>query len=87
YFTYADRQSFIREFSNIQQRDDETVIYFVARFLRLAAFAGPLAGTEADQIEKFRWALLYKYRVALRGHQFTELSRLVSVVREVEIDQ
>ncbi|XP_074342902.1 uncharacterized protein LOC141680626 [Apium graveolens] len=62
YFSNADREAYLREFHSIMQHQDESITDYMARFIRLAGFAGTVAGTAAQQADKFKWGLNLSHR-------------------------
>ncbi|XP_074324046.1 uncharacterized protein LOC141660968 [Apium graveolens] len=47
YFSNADMEAYLREFHSIAQHHDERITDYMERFIRLAGFAGTVAGTAA----------------------------------------
>ena len=62
YFPIAEREAYKREFLHIKQEPKETITKFMERFIRVAGIVGAVAGSAADQAEKFKWAFLFEYR-------------------------
>ncbi|XP_074323441.1 uncharacterized protein LOC141660359 [Apium graveolens] len=72
---------------SITQRDDESVADFQVRFQRLAGYARSVAGTEADKIMKFKWALKNSIRNHIISNRYTSMDTLVDSARDQELHQ
>ena len=87
YFSAADRESFAREYATIQQKDDESVSDYLARFLRLVGFAGSTAGTVMDQVQKFKWSVHYRYRAKMINERFTDVAEAANAAKNIEMER
>ncbi|KAJ9538736.1 hypothetical protein OSB04_031469 [Centaurea solstitialis] len=87
YFSAAEKNSFVREFAMIRQKDDETVSEYLARFLRLAGFAGSLAGSASEQAEKFKWTIHPRYRSKLINEKFTDVAEAADAAKNIEMER
>ncbi|XP_074356150.1 uncharacterized protein LOC141695838 [Apium graveolens] len=88
YFSNSDREAYLREFHFIVQHHDESITDYMVRFIRLVGFAGTVAGTAAQQDDKFKWGKSY-----LRGSiiyfkfdNVTEVDEAAKDVEKVRID-
>ncbi|KAJ9536386.1 hypothetical protein OSB04_un000446 [Centaurea solstitialis] len=79
YFSAAEKNSFVREFAMIRQKDDETVSEYLARFLRLAGFAGSLAGSASEQAEKYRSKLI--------NEKFSDVAEAADAAKNIEMER
>ncbi|XP_024965970.1 uncharacterized protein LOC112506183 [Cynara cardunculus var. scolymus] len=84
YFSNSDKDAYGREYATIRQRDDESISDYMARFLRLASYAGIIAGIASYQTEKFKWSLNGKYRSKLINQNFTTVAQVVDAARNIE---
>ena len=87
YFPASIREEYIREYQSIIQRDNESVADFQVRFQRLAGYANSVAGTEADKIMKFKWALKNSIRNHIISNRYTSMDSLVDSARDQELHQ
>ncbi|XP_074355769.1 uncharacterized protein LOC141695421 [Apium graveolens] len=87
YFPASIREEYVREYQSITQRDDESVADFQVRFQRLAGYARSVAGSEADKIMKFKWALKNSIRNHIISNRYTSMDTLVDSVRDQELHQ
>ncbi|KAJ9536382.1 hypothetical protein OSB04_un000442 [Centaurea solstitialis] len=87
YFSAAEKNSFVREFAMIRQKDDETVSEYLARFLRLAGFAGSLAGSASEQAEKFKWTIHPRYRSKLINEKFSDVAEAADAAKNIEMER
>ncbi|XP_074373744.1 uncharacterized protein LOC141714102 [Apium graveolens] len=74
YFPASIREEYVREYQSITQRDDESVADFQVRFQRLAGYARSVAGSEADKIMKFKWALKNSIRNHIISNRYTSMN-------------
>ncbi|KAJ9541045.1 hypothetical protein OSB04_027551 [Centaurea solstitialis] len=72
------------EYATLRQKEDESVSEYVARFLRLASFAGSMAGTVENQVNKFKWTLNSKFRPKLINQQFSSVAQVADAARNIE---
>ncbi|XP_074356031.1 uncharacterized protein LOC141695701 [Apium graveolens] len=87
YFPASIREEYVREYQSITQRDDESVADFQVRFQWLAGYARSVAGSEADKIMKFKWALKNSIRNHIISNRYTSMDTLVDSARDQEIHQ
>ncbi|XP_074355489.1 uncharacterized protein LOC141695133 [Apium graveolens] len=87
YFPASIREEYVREYQSITQRDDESVADFQVRFQRLAGYARSVAGSEADKIMKFKWALKNSIRNHIISNRYTSMDTLVDSARDQELHQ
>ena len=59
----------------------------MARFLRLAGFAGALAGSASEQAEKFKWTICYTYRSRLINEKFTDVVEAADAAKNIEMER
>lgn len=85
YFPTAFRGEYVREFHSIKQRDDEPMIEFMARFTRLASFAGPEAGSPYVQAQKLKWALCDRIKWLIVNQEFNDITEVANAVQNIEI--
>ncbi|GJR79527.1 putative nucleotidyltransferase, ribonuclease H [Tanacetum coccineum] len=52
YFSYVEREAYIREYSNIRQNPSESITVFMERFVRLVEIASTKAGDAEEQARK-----------------------------------
>lgn len=86
YFSIADREAYVREYSNIHQHEDESTTEFMARFVRLASFVGVAAGTPAEQAQKFKWAVKYRVRSQIVNGQFANVAEVANAAKNIEME-
>ena len=55
-----------------------------ARFIRLAVFAGTIAGTARQQAEKFKWGLKPSPRMSIIFSRFQNVAEVADVAKDVE---
>ncbi|KAL8114698.1 hypothetical protein AgCh_021533 [Apium graveolens] len=84
YFSNADREAYLREFHSIVQHHDESITDYMARFIRLAGFAGKVAGTAAQQADKFKWGLKSYMRGSIISFKFDNVAEVVDAAKDVE---
>ena len=87
YFSDAEKEAFVREYATIQQKEDESVTDYLARFLRLVGFAGVTAGSTADQVKKFIWSIHYRYRSKLINEKFNDVAEAANVAKNIEMER
>ncbi|GJY78995.1 putative nucleotidyltransferase, ribonuclease H [Tanacetum coccineum] len=86
YFSYADREAYIREYSNIRMKPTESITVFMERFVRLAGIAGTKAGDAQEQAQKFKWAIDLKYRRDLVNITFEKVSDVANAAKNLEME-
>ncbi|PWA39294.1 zinc finger, CCHC-type, Retrotransposon gag domain protein [Artemisia annua] len=86
YFSYVDREAYIREYSNIRQKPGESITNFMERFIRLAGIAGNRAGDAEEQARKFKWAIDLKYRRDLVNIRFEKVSDVANAAKNLEME-
>ena len=74
----------MREFNSIEQKHDESITEYLARFIRLAGFAGTSAGTAAQQAEKFKWGLKSSLRMSIISSRFQNVAEVADAAKDVE---
>ena len=74
YFSNADGEAYLREVHSIVQHHDESITDYMARFIRLAGFAGTVAGTAAQQADKFKWGLKSHLRGFIISFKFDNVA-------------
>ncbi|XP_074351813.1 uncharacterized protein LOC141690960 [Apium graveolens] len=84
YFSNADREAYLREFHSIMQHQDESITDYMARFIRLAGFAGTVAGTAAQQADKFKWGLKSHLRGSIISFKFDNMAEAADAAKDVE---
>ncbi|KAJ9536306.1 hypothetical protein OSB04_un000515 [Centaurea solstitialis] len=84
YFSAADKEAYVQEYATLRQKEDESASEYVARFLRLASFAGSMAGTVENQVNKFKWTLNSKFRPKLINQQFSSVAQVADAARTIE---
>ncbi|XP_074377388.1 uncharacterized protein LOC141718915 [Apium graveolens] len=84
YFSNADREAYLREFHSIAQHHDESITDYMARFIRLAGFAGTVAGTAAQQADKFKWGLKSYLRGSIISFKFDNVVEAADAAKDVE---
>lgn len=84
YFSNADREAYLREFHSITQNLDESITDYMARFIRLAGFAGTIAGTAAQQAEKFKWGLKLNLRGPIISLKFPNVAEVADAAKDIE---
>ncbi|KAJ9567425.1 hypothetical protein OSB04_003391 [Centaurea solstitialis] len=84
YFTTADKDAYIREYAAISQGEDESIVDYQFRFLRLARFAGATVGTANNQVDKFKWSLNNKYKHRLLNHKYSSVSEVVDAAKDID---
>ncbi|GKD24278.1 putative reverse transcriptase domain-containing protein, partial [Tanacetum coccineum] len=62
YYSYDDREAYIREYSNIRMKPTESITVFMERFVQLAGIRSIKAGYAMEQAQKFKWMIDLKYR-------------------------
>ncbi|XP_074337595.1 uncharacterized protein LOC141674792 [Apium graveolens] len=87
YFPASIREEYVREYQSIILRDDESVADFQVRFQRLAGYARYVAGSEADKIMKFMWALKNYIGNHIIFNRYTSMDTFVDSVRDQELHQ
>nr|GFC81976.1 hypothetical protein [Tanacetum cinerariifolium] len=63
----------------------ETSTEFMQRFLRLAGFLGPAAGTEEEQAKNFQWGLRRSTLNHLMCMSYTDVAQVANAARNYEI--
>ena len=84
YFSAADKEAYVQEYATLRRKEDEPVSEYVARFLRLASFAGSMAGTMENQVNKFKWTLNSKFRPKLINQHFSSVAQVADAARNIE---
>ncbi|XP_074337001.1 uncharacterized protein LOC141674179 [Apium graveolens] len=84
YISNADREAYLREFHSIMQHQDESITDYMARFIRLAGFAGRVAGTAAQQADKFKWRLKSHLRGSIISFKFDNVAEAADAAKDVE---
>ncbi|XP_074368614.1 uncharacterized protein LOC141708745 [Apium graveolens] len=84
YFSNADREAYLREFHSIMQHQDESITDYMARFIRLAGFAGTVAGTATQQADKFKWGLKSHLRGSIISFKFDNMAEAADAAKDVE---
>ena len=84
YFSKAEKDGYMREFNSIEQKHDESITEYLARFIRLAGFAGTSAGTAAQQAEKFKWGLKSSLRMSIISSRFQNVAEVADAAKDVE---
>ncbi|XP_074324026.1 uncharacterized protein LOC141660947 [Apium graveolens] len=84
YFSNADRGAYLREFHSIVQYHDESITDYMARFIRLAGFVGTVAGTAAQQADKFKWGLKSYLRGSIISFKFDKVVEVVDAAKDIE---
>ncbi|GKB53893.1 putative nucleotidyltransferase, ribonuclease H [Tanacetum coccineum] len=86
YFSYADREAYIRKYSNIRQKPRESITVFMERFVRLAGIAGTKEGDAEEQAQNFKWAIDAKYRRDIMNFRFEKISEVANAVKNLEME-
>ncbi|GJZ46612.1 zinc finger, CCHC-type, retrotransposon gag domain protein [Tanacetum coccineum] len=86
YFSYVERETYIREYSNIRQKPSESITVFMERFIRLAGIAGTKAGDAEEQARKFKWEIDLKYRRDLVNFRFEKVSDVANAAKNLEME-
>ena len=84
YFLKAEKDGYMREFNSIEQKHDESITEYLARFIMLARFAGTSAGTATQQAEKFKWGLKSSLRMSIISSKFQNVVDVVDAAKDVE---
>ena len=84
YFLKAEKDGYMREFNSIEQKHDESITEYLARFIMLARFAGTSAGTAAQQAEKFKWGLKSSLRMSIISSKFQNVAEVADAAKDVE---
>ncbi|XP_074323417.1 uncharacterized protein LOC141660339 [Apium graveolens] len=84
YFSNVDREAYLREFHSIMQHQDESITDYMARFIRLVGFAGTVAGTAAQQADKFKWGLKSHLRGSIISFKFDNVAEAADAAKDVE---
>ncbi|XP_074363739.1 uncharacterized protein LOC141704392 [Apium graveolens] len=66
------------------QHQDESITDYMARFIRLAGFAGTVAGTAAQQADKFKWGLKSHLRGSIISFKFDNVAEAADAAKDVE---
>nr|GEW97333.1 retrotransposon protein, putative, Ty3-gypsy subclass [Tanacetum cinerariifolium] len=85
YFSYVEREAYIREYSNIRQKPSESITVFMERFVRLARIAGTKAGDAKEQARNFKWAIYLNYRRDLVNFRFEKVSDVANAAKNLEM--
>ncbi|PWA48655.1 hypothetical protein CTI12_AA366410 [Artemisia annua] len=86
-FLLSEKEKFEREYHTIYQLDRENSNEFMKRFVRLAGFLGPMAGTQAEQAKKFKWALRNDTLEGIVNTHFEDVAQVANAARNIEIMQ
>ncbi|GJT08213.1 hypothetical protein Tco_0842675 [Tanacetum coccineum] len=86
YFSYVDREAYIREYSTIRQKPNESITVFMKRFVRLAGIAGTRAGNAEEQARKFNWAIDLKYKRDLVNIRFEKILDVANAAKNLEME-
>ncbi|XP_074347376.1 uncharacterized protein LOC141686223 [Apium graveolens] len=84
YFSNADRETYLREFHSIVQHHDESITDYMARFIRLAGFAGTVVGTAAQQADKFKLGLKSYLRGSIISFELDNVAEVADATKDVE---
>ncbi|XP_017233369.2 uncharacterized protein LOC108207432 [Daucus carota subsp. sativus] len=84
YFSKEEKDGYMREFNSIEQKHDESITEYLARFIRLAGFAGTSAGTAEQQAEKFKWGLKSSLRMSIISSRFQNVAEVADAAKDVE---
>ncbi|PWA58758.1 zinc finger, CCHC-type, Retrotransposon gag domain protein [Artemisia annua] len=85
YFPLSEKEKYEREYHTIAMTDKETSTEFMKRFVRLAGFLGEKAGTQAEQANKFKWALRQDLLNGVVNLKFDDIAGVANAVRNLEI--
>ncbi|PWA98764.1 zinc finger, CCHC-type, Retrotransposon gag domain protein [Artemisia annua] len=85
YFPLSEKEKYEREYHTIAMTDKETSTEFMKRFVRLAGFLGVKAGTQAEQANKFKWALRQDLLNGVVNLKFDDIAGVANAVRNIEI--
>ncbi|PWA42958.1 zinc finger, CCHC-type, Retrotransposon gag domain protein [Artemisia annua] len=85
YFPLSEKEKYEREYHTIAMTDKETSTEFMKRFVRLAGFLGEKAGTQAEQAQKFKWALRQDLLNGVVNLHFGDIAGVANAVRNLEI--
>ncbi|PWA53957.1 zinc finger, CCHC-type, Retrotransposon gag domain protein [Artemisia annua] len=85
YFPLSEKEKYEREYHMIAMTDRETSTEFMKRFVRLAGFLGVKAGTQAEQANKFKWALRKDLLNEVVNLKFDDIPGVANAVRNIEI--
>ncbi|GJX78838.1 putative reverse transcriptase domain-containing protein [Tanacetum coccineum] len=86
YFSYADREAYIREYSNIRMKLTESITVFIEQFVRLAGNTSIKAGDAVEQAQKFKWVIDLKYRRDLVNITFEKISDVANAAKNLEME-
>ncbi|GJY11805.1 hypothetical protein Tco_0381114 [Tanacetum coccineum] len=86
-YKLEEQEKYEREYKSIRQRDGETTIEFMTRFVRLAGFLGAKTGTPHEQAKNFKWALNDITRDKLVNMEFFDVAKAANAARNIEILQ
>ncbi|XP_024965924.1 uncharacterized protein LOC112506126 [Cynara cardunculus var. scolymus] len=84
YFTSADRDAYVREYTTIQQDEEETIADYMAWFLKFSRFEGNTAGTQVQQADKFKWTLNSRYKDRLLNHHFHTVTEVADATKNID---
>ncbi|PWA62502.1 zinc finger, CCHC-type, Retrotransposon gag domain protein [Artemisia annua] len=87
YFPLSKKEKFEREYHTIYQLDRDNNNEFMKRFVQLAGFLGPRAGTQAEQAKKFKWALRNDTLEGIVNTHFEDVAQVRNAARNIEIVQ
>ncbi|PWA52179.1 zinc finger, CCHC-type, Retrotransposon gag domain protein [Artemisia annua] len=85
YFPLSEKEKYEREYHTIAMTDKETSTEFMKRFVRLAGFLGAKAGTQAEQANKFKWALRQDLLNGVVNLKFDDIAGVANAIRNIEI--
>ena len=83
----SKRQARALQFEQLRQTLGMSVLDYAREFTRLSKYAAHIIPTEAERIQRFRAGLVTPLYTALAATEFTSLSRLVDVAKQVETRQ
>nr|GEW98527.1 hypothetical protein [Tanacetum cinerariifolium] len=86
YFSYADREAYIHDYSTIGQKPSESITVFIERYVRLVRIAGSKAGDVKEQARKFKWAIDLKYRMDLVNIMFKKILDVANAAKFFEME-
>ncbi|PWA70292.1 zinc finger, CCHC-type, Retrotransposon gag domain protein [Artemisia annua] len=84
YFPLSEKEKYEREYHTIAMTDKETSTEFMKRFVRLAGFLGAKAGTQAEQANKFKWALRQDLLNGVVNLKFDDIAGVANAIRNIE---
>ncbi|PWA35277.1 zinc finger, CCHC-type, Retrotransposon gag domain protein [Artemisia annua] len=85
YFPLSEKEKYEREYHTIAMTDKETSTEFMKRFVRLAGFLVAKAGTQAEQANKFKWALRQDLLNGVVNLKFDDIAGVANAIRNIEI--